>query len=216
MPILRGRGCCAPAPGASVARRPVRAPPVVVMWRKRIFRCAEPVCPVTTFSPGSPVGRAPGSVDPAGDHLGRGCPGGGRHDGLGSGPVSGGGWHTLWRAVKVEAAAPPFSAGRGGIPGRRRARVAAGPLRCRPRRYRDGRSDPRRGRRAASTAAGHGCGAFRHGLQEVVGRPGAAFREGVKHAALDPFRGTPTRCATASGTPSRSWTRSTSSSSAPR
>ena len=29
--------------------------PVVVMWRKRIFRCAEPACPVTTFSEDHPL-----------------------------------------------------------------------------------------------------------------------------------------------------------------
>ena len=29
--------------------------PVVVMWRQRIFRCVEPLCPVTTFSEVHPL-----------------------------------------------------------------------------------------------------------------------------------------------------------------
>jgi len=79
--------------------------PVVVMWRKRMFRCAEPACPVGTFSEEHPLaaqraaltGRA---IAWAVDAL--------EGDDTTVSALArrlGVGWHTLWRAAQVEAAA---------------------------------------------------------------------------------------------------------------
>lgn len=79
--------------------------PVVVMWRKRILRCAEPLCPVTTFSEDHPLAghRAAltrRAITWAVDAL--------EQDDTTVSALArrlGVGWHTLWRAAKVEAAA---------------------------------------------------------------------------------------------------------------
>ena len=86
--------------------------PVVVMWRKRIFRCAEPACPVTTFSEDHPLAghRAAltrRAITWAVDAL--------EQDDTTVSALArrlGVGWHTLWRAVKVEAAARVARPGR--------------------------------------------------------------------------------------------------------
>jgi transposase len=96
----------------------------MVMWRKRIFRCAEAVCPVTTFSEDHPLAGHRAALtrraitwaldafeqdDTAVSALAR---------------RLGVGWPTLWRAVKVEAAARVARPGRldGEEASRRRAR----------------------------------------------------------------------------------------------
>ena len=95
------------------------------MWRKRIFRCAEPAYSVTTFSPGPPLAGYRAALTRraiawAVDALEA-------DDTTVSGLARrlGVGWHTLWRAVKVEAAKRVARLGRldgGRNPRRRRAR----------------------------------------------------------------------------------------------
>ena len=93
--------------------------PVVVMWRKRIWRCAEPVCPVTTFSEEHPLAghRAAltrRAITWAVDAL--------DDDDTTVSALArrlGVGWHTLWGAVKVEA--PAGSPARAGWPGSTRS-----------------------------------------------------------------------------------------------
>jgi transposase len=193
--------------------------PVVVMWRKRIFRCVEATCPVSMFSEEHPLageraaltGRA---ITWAADAL--------ECDDTTVSALArrlGVGWHTLWRAVKVEAAR------RADRPGRLDGVATLGvdehvwrPGRCGAGREVTVMVDLTRGRD----------GRLRSRLLDIVpGRSGTAykawldaqspaFRGGVKHAALDPFRGYATPCATACPTRSRCWTPSTSSSSAPK
>jgi len=166
--------------------------PVVVMWRKRIFRCAEPLCPVTTFSEDHPLAghRAAltrRAITWAVDAL--------EADDTTVSALArrlGVGWHTLWRAVKVEAAA------RVARPGRLAGVEALGVDEhvWRPGRFGAGRDvtvmvDLTRGADGVLRA---------RLLDMAVGRSGTvykrwldartpAFRAGVKHAALDPFRG---------------------------
>jgi len=79
--------------------------PTVVVWRKRIWRCAEPACPTGTFSEAHPLAkltaRAVGwAVGWAVDALG--------HDDTTVSALArhlGVDWHTLWDAVKVAARA---------------------------------------------------------------------------------------------------------------
>jgi Transposase len=78
---------------------------------------------------------------------------------------------------------------RGDRPGRRRARVAAWAVRCRPRRHGHGRPDPRRDWSDAGEATRPGTRAIRHAYSSWLKDKTEEFRAGVKHAALDPFRG---------------------------
>ena len=52
-----------------------------------------------------------------------------------------------------------------------------------------GRPDPRRERPVQGPSARPGAGPVRAGLRGLAQRPAAALRVGIKHAALDPFRG---------------------------
>ncbi len=78
--------------------------PVVVMRRKRVFRCDEAACPVTTFSEEHPLAGARAAL------TGRAISWATDALALDDTTVSalarrlGVGWHTLWRAVRVEAA----------------------------------------------------------------------------------------------------------------
>ena len=76
---------------------------VVVMWRKRVWRCGEPACPVATFSEEHELTDAPGELtsEPsawATDAL--------AHDDTTVSALArrlGVDWHTLWDAVEREA-----------------------------------------------------------------------------------------------------------------
>jgi transposase len=85
---------------------------VVLMWRKRIYRCAEPLCPVTTFSEDHPLADQRAALtrraitwaaEPL-EHDDTTVPALARRLGVG--------WHTPWRAVKTEAAARAARPGR--------------------------------------------------------------------------------------------------------
>jgi transposase len=166
--------------------------PVVVMWRKRIFRCAEAACPVETFSEEHPLAGERAALTAraitwAADAL--------ECDDTTVSALArrlGVGWHTVWRAVKVEATRRADRPGRlDGV-----ATLGVDEHVWRPGRYGAGREvtvmvDLTRGRD----------GRLRSRLLDIVpGRSGTAykawldaqtpaFRGGVKHAALDPFRG---------------------------
>ena len=166
--------------------------PVVLMWRKRVFRCAEPACPVTTFSEEHPLAAERAALTAraiswATDALT-----------LDDTTVSalarrlGVGWHTLWRAVRVEAARRVAQPGRlGGV-------VALG---VDEHVWRPGRYGADRDVTVMVDLTRGADGRLRCRLLDVVpGRSGTAyrtwldvqteqFRAGVKHAALDPFRG---------------------------
>jgi len=165
---------------------------VVVMWRKRIFRCAEPACPVTTFSEDHPLAghRAAltrRAITWAVDAL--------EQDDTTVSALArrlGVGWHTLWRAVKVEAAARVARPGRlDGV-----ETLGVDEHVWRPGRFGAGREvtvmvDLTRGvdgvlrARLLDMAAGRSGTVYKRWL----GAQAPAFRAGVKHAALDPFRG---------------------------
>lgn len=72
VPVLRCRHGRAPAPGHLLRDAPFGHRPVVVMWRKPIFRCAETVVPGGHVLARTTHWPASGRVDPADDHLGRG------------------------------------------------------------------------------------------------------------------------------------------------
>jgi len=121
------------------------------------------------------------------------------------------GWHTLWRAAKVEAAARIARPSRlDGV-----ETLGVDEHVWRPGRFGGGRDvtvmvDLTRGAaccvlRVASTVAGHGSGRSGTVYKSWLDAQSPTFRAGVKHAALDPFRGTPTPYVTASETPSLSW-----------
>ena len=166
--------------------------PVVVMWRKRIFRCAEPACPVTTFSEDHPLAGHRAALTRraiiwAVDAL--------EADDTTVSALArrlGVGWHTLWRAVKVEAAARVARPGRlDGV-----ETLGVDEHVWRPGRFGAGRDvtvmvDLTRGAdgvlraRLLDMAAGRSGTVYKRWLDAQA----PAFRAGVKHAALDPFRG---------------------------
>ena len=148
--------------------------PVVVMWRKRIFRCAEAACPVETFSEEHPLAGERAALTAraitwAADAL--------ECDDTTVSALArrlGVGWHTVWRAVKVEATRRAARPGRlAGV-----ATLGVDEHVWRPGRYGAGREvtvmvDLTRGRdgRLAVAAAGHRPRPLRHRLQGVAGRP---------------------------------------------
>jgi transposase len=168
--------------------------PVVLMWRKRIWRCAEPACPVISFSEEHPLAEQRAALTRraiiwAADAL--------EQDDTTVSALARRltvGWHTLWRAVKAEAA------GRAARPGRMDGVDTLGVDEhvWRPGRYGAGRDVTVM---VDLTRDQHG--RLRSRLLDIVpGRSGTAyrawldaqseqFRGGVKHAALDPFRGYP-------------------------
>jgi len=165
---------------------------VRVCWRKRIWRCAEPVCPVVTFSEIHPL-AAPRSLLTARAVLWA-------ADALQDDDTTvsalarrlGVDWHTLWDALKVEAAR------RADDPNRLAGVSALGVDEhvWRPGRFGAGREvtcmvDLTRGQNGQVRA---------RLLDLVLGRSGTVyagwldtrpeqFRVQIKHAALDPFRG---------------------------
>ena len=166
--------------------------PVVVMWRKRVYRCAERLCPVSTFSEQHPLAghRAAltrRAVTWAVDAL--------ECDDTTVSALArrlGVGWHTLWRAAKVEAAA------RVARPGRldRVDSLGVDEHVWRPGRFGAGRDvtvmvDLTRGpdgtmrARLLDMAPGRSGTVYKTWLDAQS----PAFRAGIKYAALDPFRG---------------------------
>jgi transposase len=167
--------------------------PALLVWRKRIWRCAEPDCPTRTWSEEHELigpravltSRAVGWAVDALAHDDTTVSALARHLGVG--------WHTLWRAVRAEAAERTSRPGRlAGVrtlgvdehiwrPGRYRnneravtsmvdlTRDAAGRLHARLLDVRPGRS--------GTVYAGW------------LGEQAKEFIDGVEHAALDPFRG---------------------------
>jgi hypothetical protein len=88
-----------------VAYAPCFAVSTIVVWRKRVWRCREPVCPVVTFSEQHPLiaprakltSRAVGWATDALTHDDTTVAALARHLGMD--------WHTLWDAVEAEATA---------------------------------------------------------------------------------------------------------------
>jgi transposase len=165
---------------------------VMVVWRKRVWRCGEPACPVVTFSESHPLiaprakltGRAITWATDALAHDDTTVAALARHLGVD--------WHTLWDAVEVEATTRVDDPGRlGGV-----RSLGVDEHVWRPSRH---------GRDRAVTAMvdltrdEHGC--LRARLLDVVpGRSGTAYAAwltdqpaefvgGIQTAALDPFRG---------------------------
>jgi transposase len=177
----------------TAADAPCFGTPVLVVWLKRIWRCGEPSCPAGTWSerhellaPRSVLtSRAIGWAADALAHDDTTVSALARHLRVD--------WHTLWRAVKAEAAV------RVGRPERLRGVKSLGVDEhiWRPGRFRSGE-------RAVTvmvdlTRDGHGRLHARL-LDVVPGRSGTAYADwlkaqaelfvaGIQHAALDPFRG---------------------------
>ena len=175
-----------------VADAPCFAVSAIVVWRKRVWRCREPACPVVTFSERHPLiaprakltARAVGWATDALTHDDTTISALARHLGVD--------WHTLWDAVETEALRRVDTADR--LAGVRTLGVDEHV-------WRPGR----RGHDRAVTAMvdltrdEHGCLHARL-LDVVPGRSGTAyatwlsaqpdeFTAGVEQAALDPFRG---------------------------
>jgi transposase len=175
-----------------VADAPCFAASTVVVWRKRVWRCREPACPVVTFSEQHPLiaprakltARAVGWATDALTHDDTTISALARHLGVD--------WHTLWDAVEAEARHRLDTPDR--LAGVRTLGVDEHV-------WRPGR----RGHDRAVTAMvdltrdEHGCVHARL-LDVVPGRSGTAyagwladrpdeFVAGVEQAALDPFRG---------------------------
>ena len=171
---------------------PCFATPTVLRWRKRVWRCAEPACPTSTFSETHDLvaPRAKLTTRAIGwavDAL--------RHDDTTVAALArhlGVDWHTLWDAIRFTAdqrvAAPD-----------RLVDVTA--LGVDEHVWRPSRHGPDRAVTAMVdlTRDADGCVKARL-LDVVVGRSGTAyaawlqtrphgFAEGIEHAALDPFRG---------------------------
>jgi transposase len=175
-----------------VADAPCFAVSTIVVWRKRVWRCREPACPVVTFSEQHPLiaprakltARAVGWATDALVHDDTTISALARHLGVD--------WHTLWDAVETEALRRVDTPDR--LAGVRTLGVDEHV-------WRPGR----RGHDRAVTAMvdltrdEHGCLHARL-LDVVPGRSGTAyaawltaqpdgFIAGVQQAALDPFRG---------------------------
>ncbi len=165
---------------------------VVVRWRKRIWRCAEPLCPVDTFSEDHPIAAQRATLTNraitwAVDAL--------EQDDTTVSALArrlGVGWHTLWRPMRVAAAARLARSGRlDGV-----AALGVDEHVWRPGKFGAGRDvtvmvDLTRGAdgvlraRSLDMATGRSGTVYKTWLDAQT--PG--FRAGVKHAALDPFRG---------------------------
>jgi len=167
--------------------------PVQLVWLKRIWRCAEPSCPASTWSEEHDLiaaravltGRAIGWAVDALAHDDTTVSALARHLGVG--------WHTLWRAIKAEAEA------RTGRPDRLSSVKTLGVDEhiWRPGRYRAGE----RAVTAMVDLTRDTDGRLHARLLDVVpGRSGTAYADwlkaqtevfvaGIEHAALDPFRG---------------------------
>ncbi len=164
----------------------------VVVWRKRVWRCAEPACPTGTFSEAHPLAkltaRAVGwAVGWAVDALG--------HDDTTVSALArhlGVDWHTLWDAVKVVARA------RLGDPNRM---AGVSTLGVDEHIWRPGHRGHDRAVTSMVDLTRDERGCMHARLLDVVpGRSGTAyaawlksrppgFTADVKQAALDPFRG---------------------------
>jgi transposase len=173
---------------APFGHRRVRA-----VWRKRVWRCLEPACAMVTFTemhalapPRALLTRR--AVMWAADAL--------SDDDIHRQRVGPPARRRLAHAVgRPQGRSPPprrrpEPADGGGVPRRRRARLASGQVRARPRGHLHGR--PHAGRDRAGIRA--------RLLDLVLGRSGPAyagwldarqpeFRAQIKSAALDPFRG---------------------------
>jgi hypothetical protein len=189
--------------------------PVVVIRRKRIYRCAEPLCPVTTFSEDHPLADQRAALTRraivwAADAL--------EQDDTTLSALArrlGVGWHSLWRAVKTGAAA------RAARPGQLDGVAALGVDEhvWRPGRYGAGRDVT-----VMVDLTQASDGRLRARLLDVVpGRSGTAYKDwpDARTTTFRPASGTrrwthsadtPTPSATACRTRSRCWTPSTSSS----
>ncbi len=152
-------GVVATAHGRRVHRAhdaPCLATSAVVLWRKRVWRCAQLACPVGTLSETHPLICAAGQARRPRNVLGDRRAGPRRHHGVGAARHLGVDWHTLSDAVEVEATARLEHPDRlVGVrtPRCRRARLAAVPARRGPGDDRDGRPDPRPARLPARPAA---------------------------------------------------------------
>jgi transposase len=190
-----GCGVVATGHGRRVHRAhdaPCFAASAVVVWRKRVWRCAEPACPVVTFSETHPLiasrakltARAVGWATDALSHDDTTVAALARHLGVD--------WHTLWDAVEVEATARLQHPDR---------LVGVRTLGVDEHVWRPSRHGPDRAVTATVdlTRDQHGCLHARL-LDVVPGRSGTAyaawlraqpdsFVAGVQQAALDPFRG---------------------------
>jgi len=172
---------------------PCFATPTVVAWRKRIWRCAEPRCPVVTFSESHPLIPARAKLTTravawATDAL--------TYDDTTVSALSrhlGVDWHTLWDAVEAEATR------RVDDPARLQGVRTLGVDEHIWRPSRVGDADRAVTAMVDLTRGSHGDLHARL-LDVVPGRSGTAyarwlqqrddtFTSGVEHAALDPFRG---------------------------
>ncbi|MBA2699958.1 MAG: transposase, partial [Nocardioidaceae bacterium] len=171
---------------------PCFAVPSVVVWRKRVWRCAEPSCPMQTFSETHPL------VAPRAKLTARAV--GWAVDALTSDDTTvsalarhlGVDWHTLWDAVEAEAAIRLDDPGRlGGV-----STLGVDEHIWRPGHHGHDRAVTSM---VDLTRDEHGCLHARL-LDVVPGRSGTAyatwlkdrppeFTAGVEQAALDPFRG---------------------------
>ena len=186
--IAGGRG----RRGHRVADAPCFAVSTVVVWRKGVWRCREPACPVMTFSERHPLiaprarltARAVGWAVDALTHDDTTISALARHLGVD--------WHTLWDAVEAEATARLEHPDR---------LVGVRTLGVDEHVWRPSRHGPDRAVTAMVdlTRDQHGCLHARL-LDVVPGRSGTAyaawltaqpdgFVAGVEQAALDPFRG---------------------------
>jgi transposase len=166
--------------------------PVLVRWRKRLWRCPEPACPVETFSESHPyaprraklTARAVGWATDALSHDDTTVSALARHLGVD--------WHTAWTAIKAEATRrskrPERLAGvatlgvdehigRPSLKRRERAVTVMVDLT----RDESGRLQAR----LLDAVTGRSGTAYATWLQEQ----GLEFTVAVEHAALDPFRG---------------------------
>ncbi len=185
---------------------------MLVRWRKRVWRCHEPACPVVTFTETHPL-AAPRAlltrraVIWAADALAEDDTN--RRDA--SAPAGRRLAHPVGRPCG-RGAAPgrrPDPAAGGRVARRRRARLAARAVRRRPRGDLHGRPVPQHERAGQARL-----------LDLVLGRSGPAysgwltaqtpeFRASVKHAALDRSGATPRPFAITCPTRCRCWTPST-------
>jgi transposase len=172
---------------------PCFATTTVVLWRKRIWRCAESACPVVTFSEGHALAaprakltaRAVAWATDALTHDDTTVAALARHLGVD--------WHTLWDAIEAEAESRL---------GRRERLAGVRTLGVDEHIWRPskiGATDRAVTAMVDLTRDEHGCLHARL-LDVVPGRSGTAyaawltgqdatFVAGVQHAALDPFRG---------------------------
>jgi transposase len=163
-----------------------------VIWRKRIWRCPDPVCPMRTFSEvhelipprAALTARAVAWATDALSHDDTTVSALARHLGVD--------WHTLWNAVEIEATART---------GRPERRAGVHTLGVDEHIWRPSKRGADRAVTAMVDLTRDEHGNLHARLLDVVeGRSGTvyagwltaqgeAFTAGVEHAALDPFRG---------------------------